>query len=176
MSRTRFAATLSAAFIVASATCALAVDHDYGRSGPYLSAGGMYAFENFDGDATAHGDPDDSWGYYLQGGYRFNEWFAIDADWEHFLAFDDPSIGSDHTSIWSIGADAKFYPFHGIVQPYVLVGGAYANVDASTSQGDSGSGAAFRFGGGRDRWPYGAGTCAGGRADGARQPGRADHR
>ncbi|HXC53215.1 MAG TPA: porin family protein [Candidatus Limnocylindrales bacterium] len=149
MSWTRIAALLSAVALVASATTARAADQEYGRSGPFVGAGGAYAFENFDVSGVKF---DDSWGYYVKGGYRFNEWFALELDWEHYLAFDD-NAGSGDTNIWMIGLNGKFYPFHGIVQPYALFGADYAKVDPSNAARDNGgdkgdSNVAFRFAGG----------------------------
>lgn len=150
MSWTRLAAAFSAAMIVATTTSALAADQEYGRSGPYVGGGGLYAFENFSGSASS-AEPDDSWGYYLRGGYRFNEWFALEADFEHYLGFDEGGGGGGDTQIWIIGINGKFYPFHGIIQPYLAVGGGYTGVDPSASTGqDDDEGAGFRFTGGLD--------------------------
>jgi len=125
-----------------------AADQDYGRSGPFLAGGGVYAFENF--DVSGLGSVDDSWGYFVKGGYHFNEWFALELDFEQYLGFDD---GNGKTKTWLIGVNGKFYPFHGIVQPYGLVGADYAKVNPSDGAeehgGDKGdSNIAFRFAGG----------------------------
>src|SRR4051794_9226674 len=112
---TRFAATLSAAALVGFATCAIAADEEYGRSGPFLALGASYAFQEFHGKASKISDPDDSWGYAIKGGYRFNEWFALELDWEHLVKFKDSAGDSE---LWDLGVNGKFYPFHGIIQPY----------------------------------------------------------
>jgi hypothetical protein len=147
MSWTRFASLIPAVALVAVATTSHALDRDYGRSGPYLNAGGTYAFEDFSGNAS-DANPDDSWGYFLRGGYRFNEYFALELNIDHFIGFDEGGGGGD-TEIFLVGANGKFYPFHGIFQPYVLVGGGWTKVDPSASTGeDEGDGAAIRFAGG----------------------------
>lgn len=145
MSWKRLAATLSAAVLAGWASSASATDTEYGRSGPFVGGGGTYAWENFSGDASAT-TPDDSWGYYGRGGYRFNEYFALQLDWDHYVGFDD-SAGD--TSIWMIGVSAKLYPFHGIVQPYVSAGGGYSGIDderAASNRNDEGFAARFAFG------------------------------
>jgi hypothetical protein len=148
MSRTKVAAILSAIAIVASATFASAADHDYARSGPFLGAGGVYAFENFSGSA-ADANPDGSGGYFLKGGYRFNEWFALEIAFEQYLGFSEGGGGGGDTDLWLIGLNGKFYPFHGIIQPYLLAGAGYTQVNPSASTGESDEdGAEFRFGGG----------------------------
>jgi hypothetical protein len=147
MSWTRFAATVSAAVLAGWAVSASALDDEYGRSGPYIGAGGLYAFENFSGAAESP-TPDGSGGYNLKGGYRFNEYFALEIDWDHMISF---AQSTGDTEIWDIGANAKFFPLHGIVQPFVSVGGAWSSVDdpRAASARDS-TGFAARFGLGLD--------------------------
>lgn len=142
MSWTRFAAHVSAVLLAGWASCAQAADQDYGRSGPYVGGSGVYAFENFSGDAAP--SPTGSWGYSLNAGYRFNEYFALEADWDHLLGFDD-STGD--ASMWLIGINAKVFPFHGIIQPFLLAGAGFAGVDDKSADQNS-TGAGLRFGGG----------------------------
>jgi hypothetical protein len=150
MSWTRVAAMFSAVAIVASATVAMATDQDYGRSGPYVAGGGAYGFENFDVNGVNF---DDSWGYFLKGGYRFNQWFSLELNWEQYLDFQDHPDHKD-SDIWAIGVNAKVFPFHGIIQPYFLVGGSYYKLNLSNSVEaageDGGSGFGVRFAGGLD--------------------------
>lgn len=148
MSWTRFAATMTGAVLAGWTTCAMAADQEFGRSGPYLAGGGLYAFESFDGDATAT-NPDDSWGYDVKGGYRFNEYFAIEANWQHMVGFDDGDRGD--VELWMIGANAKFFPLQGIFQPYALAGMGWSSVDDSRAESHTDStGMGFLFGGGLD--------------------------
>lgn len=140
----KIAVTLSAALLAGWATCASAADDEYGRSGPYLSAGGVYAFDDFSGNAAP--SPSGSWGYNLAGGYRFNEYFALEVDWEQLLGFEDSTGDAD---TWLLGVNAKVYPFHGIIQPFVVAGVGWASVDDNSAPEDD-TGAGFRFGGGFD--------------------------
>jgi opacity protein-like surface antigen len=141
---TRLATTVSAALLAGWATCAVAADDEYGRSGPYLSAGAVYAFADFDGGNTS--EADGSWGYNLSGGYRFNEYFALEVDWEQLPAFED---GSGDADSWLIAVNAKVFPFHGIIQPYAVAGAGYMSVNDDAANKDD-QNAGFRFGGGVD--------------------------
>lgn len=148
MAWTRIAATVTGLVLCGWTASSIAADDEYGRSGPYVGASGLYAFESFDGSAGST-TPDDSWGYDLTGGYRFNEYFALQINWQHMIEFAD-STGD--TELWLISADAKFFPLHGIVQPYALMGAGYSSVDDSraASPPRNTAGAGFRFAGGLD--------------------------
>jgi len=148
MSRTRFAATVLTAVLAGWASSASAADTEFGRSGPYLGGGGIYAFESFNVDDYS---PDGSWGYELKGGYRFNEWFALEVDWEHLLSFDDSDYSNGETKQYLASVNGKVYPFHGIIQPYALVGVGYSNVnDTHLINKDADTGVGFLFAGGVD--------------------------
>jgi opacity protein-like surface antigen len=109
---------------------------DVGRPGPYLQAGGVYAFENFGGFerfAVGPGNTDiahdNSWGYQVRGGYRVHPMVAVETEWEHYLDFEsDPDRGSpgDFAGLdleaWMLSANGKFYPLDGRIQPYALFG------------------------------------------------------
>ena len=157
MSWTRVAATVSAAVLAGWAVCASAADDEYGRSGPYFGVGATYAFENFSGDANDR-SVDDSWGYNIRGGYRFNEYFALEIDWDHFVGFDGDGFegfGGD-ADIWMIGASGKLYPFSGIIQPYLSAGAGWCGIDDSRAldanhmDGYDNTGFAARFAAGLD--------------------------
>ena len=142
MSWKKFATTVSATALLAWAGTASALDDEFGRSGPYIAAGPSYAFEQFDGDA---GDPspDDAWGYHLAGGFRFNEWFALEVTFEHFPEFDD---STGQVEMWMIGANGKFYPLHGFIQPYLLAGAGWSAIDDARAGSETDSdGIAARF-------------------------------
>lgn len=145
MSWTRFASTVSAAVLAGWATCATAADDEYGRSGPFLGGSALYVFENFGDSAKA--SPDGSWGYDLKAGYRFNEYFALDLNWEQYLGFDD-STGD--TDIWMVSLGGKFYPFHGIVQPFLGIAMGFASAEDNRAPSEDDTGLGFRFDGGLD--------------------------
>lgn len=147
MSWTRLAATVSAAtlsILVLGASGACATDHDFGRSGPYLGAGGVYAFENFSGRAQADSG---SGGYNLRAGYRFNGYFALEAGWEQLISFDGPN---EDTSMWMVGVSGKFFPFQGIIQPYLAAGAGWLGVDDKSPNGKDDDNLGFNFGLGLD--------------------------
>jgi len=143
---------------------------DYARSGPYLQAGGVYAIENIDADVFVAGFPgpgvfggewDDSWGYNIRGGYRIGPWVAVEAQWEHYLDFDFDKADVPVAGVTSAGRDlesyiltanGKFYPLHGMVQPYALIGMGWHNAQMERSRfHDFDHDAfAFRFGLGAD--------------------------
>lgn len=162
MSLQRIAAGLSAAVLAGWAVTASA-DGEYGRSGPYVGAGAVYAFENIEepGAPFFVDDVDNSWGYNLKGGYRFNKYFALEAQWEHWVGFEySPALAVDlpddaEFAGWLLSANAKAFFSDGPFQPYVLVGLGWmggeddARIDSS---GDSLDDTDFgvRFGAGMD--------------------------
>jgi hypothetical protein len=139
MSWTRFAATVSAAVLAGWSVSASASD-DYARSGPYVGIGALYAFEEFSGDA---GHADSTWGYHLAGGYRFNEYFALEVTGEQYLNFDTSGGGVD---VSMAAVSGKLYPFQGIVQPYLAAGAGWAWID--DDRGTKCNDFAARFAGG----------------------------
>ena len=142
MSWTRFAATVSAAALAGWAVSASAADQEYGRSGPYLGAGALYAFETFSGSAKP---ADDSWGYHLTGGYRFNEYFALEATGQQYVSFD---VSGGDTNVGLACVSGKLFPLHGVIQPYLAAGAGWAWID--DARGKSTDGIAVRFAGGVD--------------------------
>ena len=110
----------------------------------YIGAGGIFAIENF------HCDVDHAWGYEIRAGRRFNDWIAAEVEWEHPISkFDDADkvdgfgrLNGD-VSAWAITANARFYPIHGRVQPYALIGAGYGQADLPHDQND---GFVARFG------------------------------
>ncbi|HYC57473.1 MAG TPA: porin family protein [Candidatus Binatia bacterium] len=142
----RFAAGLTALFVAGWASTASAQE-EQGRSGPYIGAGGTYAIESIDSNAL--GDYDNSWGYDIKAGYRFNPYFALEAEWQHFVGFDGPG----EPDLWMIGVNGKGFILPGPVQPYVLVGIGYTGSDTpQPTPPDNKSTEAWgaRFGGGVD--------------------------
>lgn len=143
MSFKRFAAVCTAAVLAGWAATAVAADQEYGRSGPYLGAGGTYGFENFDGVPGAGG----GWGYNLKGGYRFNQFFAIEAEFEQLLGMES-NLGDIDS--WVLTAAGKAFALDGPIQPFALAGIGWAGVDQSGAGGVDDDGLGFRFGAGVD--------------------------
>lgn len=150
MSWSKVAAVLAAVVVLAAPVSGFASDGDseFGRSGPYVSGSAMYGFENFSGKA-ADPTPDNSWGYNLRGGYRFNEYFALEALWEQYVDFKN---GGDNgsTDQWIGALNAKVYPFDGLVQPYVAAGLGWWQVNDDRPANGDDSGLGVRFGLGLD--------------------------
>jgi hypothetical protein len=147
MSWKRFATTISVVVVLGWSGTASALDDEYGRSGPYIGAGVGYAFQQFDG-AAGSPSPDDAWGYHLAGGFRFNEYFALEVSWEHFPEFQN---SSGDVEVWMAAVNGKFYPLYGRVQPYLAAGAGWSGVDdarASTPVPRETMAFAARFAGG----------------------------
>lgn len=147
MSLQRFAAGLSAAVLAGWAVTASAADAgDYGRTGPYVGASGIYAIENFSGlGKNGITNVDDSWGYNIKGGYRFNQIFALEARWEQWTKSDYDPTG--HFDGWMAGVSGKAFFSDGPIQPYVLGGLGWMSV-SDPFKDDTGLG--VRFAGGLD--------------------------
>jgi hypothetical protein len=114
----------------------------------YIGAGALFAIENF------HCDTDDAWGYNIRGGYRFNNWVAIEGMFEHPVSnFDDANVVdgfgrlNGDVEVWNVTANGKIYPVRGMFQPYALVGGGYGQADLPH---DDNGGFVARFGIGLD--------------------------
>jgi opacity protein-like surface antigen len=114
----------------------------------YIGAGALYAIQNF------HCDTDDAWGYNIRGGYRFNNWVAIEGMFEHPVSnFDDADVVdgfgrlNGDVEVWNITANGKFYPLQGMFQPYALIGAGYGEADLPH---DDNGGFVARFGIGLD--------------------------
>jgi hypothetical protein len=114
----------------------------------FIGAGALFSIENF------HCDADNAWGYNVRGGYRFNKWVALEAEWEHPVDnFDDADkvdgfgrLDGD-IEVWAATANGKFYPISGMFQPYALIGGGYGQADLPH---DDNGGFVARFGLGLD--------------------------
>jgi opacity protein-like surface antigen len=100
--------------------------------GAYLVIAGVNAFESFQ---DTRREFDNSWGFAARGGYRANEWIALEAQLEFLSGFEvsvdlPPQGGNPSPGTVSLTADggnggvnAKVYaPWFGRFQPYGLVG------------------------------------------------------
>ncbi|HYC01058.1 MAG TPA: outer membrane beta-barrel protein [Candidatus Limnocylindrales bacterium] len=125
---------------------------DPARSGPYLQIGGAYGVEALDVDGYA-ADWQDSWGYDIRGGYRSHAMFATEVEWQHYLGFDGRPSSAAAGSGAEIEAsmlsfNGKLYPMSGRVQPFLLTGVGWQNVEQR--RGFEEDGLSLRFGAGVD--------------------------
>jgi len=142
-----------------------AADDDYARPGGYLGIGGTYAFHwfpgNFDDDVTGGTavKTENGGGLNVRGGYRFNSWAALEAEYEWIAGFENKVAGSKifDLSYHTVTANGKFvYPGWGRFQPYGLVGVGFTVLlldsrrDQGSSLDDSTVGFAGRVGAGLD--------------------------
>ena len=145
---------------------------DYGRVGPYIGAGFVYAVEDFDIDENSSGfsrgpgsssslNFDDSLGYNLRAGYRVHPNVAIEGLFEHYVEFEADingfGRGADTLTVEAEGlagfANAKFFALTDALQPYASVGVGALNgeVEVAGLSTDETEFAA-RFGGGVDAY------------------------
>lgn len=111
-----------------------AVAASYTGNAPYVSLGGVFAFENVSGSAQGNGNIGNSGGYDLRAGYNLFEMFAAEIQWQSLLNFDrsgfDPVTNSDLSSLEArmLSFNGRFSPLSGRVQPYGLMGLGWVNV------------------------------------------------
>lgn len=128
-----------------------AQDDDFARPGWYLGAYGVYALEAY--RDTGILDFDDSAGANFRIGYRGNEWFALEGEFEWIHNFESDFLGKVDTRTLIAGANIKLFPVHGRFQPYGLIGvnGMYFTMkDSPPGFDDNATDWAFRFGLGLD--------------------------
>jgi len=151
------AISVALALLTATAARALegdeagAQDDDFARSGWYLGAYGVYAFEAYRDTGVL--DFDDSFGANFRIGYRGNEWFALEGELEWIRDFESDYMGDVKTRTLIGGVNAKLFPLGGRFQPYGLIGvnGMYVTMkDSPPGIDDSVTDWAFRFGLGLD--------------------------
>jgi len=110
---------------------------DFTETGGYVVIGGINAFEDF--ESTEDADIDDTMGFQFRGGYRFNDYFAAEGEFDWLdgfdLKFDIPDEGREKLTVDSflITANAKAYLPLGRFQPYALLGAGvmWANIRTS---------------------------------------------
>jgi hypothetical protein len=135
------------------------VEHeaDYARPGVYLGGGFNYAFEMFDEIQGAKNiDVDNTFGFDVFAGYRLHPNFAAEGLFQYHHEFDmDPN---GHYGGWSMTANGKAYILTGRIQPFVLAGLGYIDIDKARRPrhvspplaAPSGNDFVMRFGGGVD--------------------------
>ncbi len=105
--------------------------NEWAEPGAYLTLGAINSFEHFDNTGE---DFDNSWGFAARGGYRVNEWLAVEGFLEFISGYEvdyiaqPPVVPAPAEVELTIdggmgGANAKLYaPWLGRLQPYALVG------------------------------------------------------
>ena len=128
----------------ATAKAEAAVSFD--RSGWLAGALASFQFEDFSHLGAL--DADDSVGMKLRLGYRCSPHLGWEFNYEWAESF-DLSDGSD-VDLWALTSDAKFYPFTGRWQPFLLAGVGILTADPI----DEGNGTdiTLRFGGGMEAY------------------------
>jgi opacity protein-like surface antigen len=171
----------AAAFLLGGGIQAAFAEDDYSRPGPYLSAGFSWGKEalnvediegpltaarreeqaavspvgcsagSFDCNKQAHVDRQDSPGADFRVGYRFNQIFAAELNYQYFDDFkliyrgvnmrvEEPEFHNErapdqdiaHITAHNIFANMRAYPLTGVLQPYGLVGIGTVYADAET--------------------------------------------
>jgi opacity protein-like surface antigen len=128
---------------------------DYGRDGFYLGANVIGASYINIGDRDQSPDADETAGFNIYGGYRFNEGIAFEVQGE-WLAKSDVDVNNTSSDIetWAITGNVKYFILPDRFQPYLLMGmgGMHADFkdDFDAGLGGSDGDFIFRFGGGLD--------------------------
>jgi len=126
---------------------ALEGDAAYSREGAWLGVGGAFADENFD----RKGSYDDAGAIAFRAGYRGYPYFGFELLGEVLTKFDDG--GSDPAGDvdgFAVTANGKFFLPLGRVEPWVMAGLGFLDIDRDNNQRRDDI--AFRFAGGLDAY------------------------
>lgn len=137
MKRNVYAVILATALIAVSVGAAGASD-EFNRPGPYVGIGPAGGLTNFDGALSGFGN---SLGFNFRGGYRFNNYFAVEGLYEYMDDFGNSATSADRrvnasasiqTSNFSLMSKVIF-PTLGIpqLQPFVSGGIGLLNANGS---------------------------------------------
>ena len=135
-----------------------AAAEDYARNGLYVGLSGVRAFSDFDASAKTRVrsfivstplDGGDAWGVEARVGYRFHPHAAAELQLQYYDQFGLSFRGAEVAKFdgGSATVNAKYYPFTGRVQPYVLGGVGTAVVRLREVFGTSTSVTEARFAG-----------------------------
>lgn len=98
---------------------------NYGRGGYYIGLEGLVAVEN---SAQISGsDALLSGGFDIRLGSRHNRWFATEISGLYIHTYGD---GTDRYLAWGVTINERFYFTRSRVQPFILVGGGFMQVEA----------------------------------------------
>jgi opacity protein-like surface antigen len=124
-------------------------EEEFGRTGPYIGVGGLYAFELFDQHGGSGANVANSGGFHVRAGWRFHPNVAVEALYEWFHEFDVDPDG--HYDGWALTLNGKVFALFGRFQPYALIGAGYMDIarhSLAGSTAQSGDDFTLRFGGG----------------------------
>ena len=117
-------------------------DEGYTRTGVYFGFHSMYMGELFESEIEdslpgVDLEVDDSKGFNARFGYRLFPWLALELQGDYYDDYNIELLGVDAAELggWSASLIGKFYPFTGRIQPYLLGGGGYMQVDLSDQLG-----------------------------------------
>jgi opacity protein-like surface antigen len=120
---------------------------DYGRTGPVLGLGAVFAAEDFGLPSGFGGDG--AWGYDVRGGYRVHKYLGVEGQFQHMHEFGvDDASGTNVSQIdaYAFTLNGKLYLMPKYrVQPYFAVGIGFLNLDGLS---DDDTQFASRVGGG----------------------------
>lgn len=130
-------------------------EDEFNRPGPYVGIGGSYMVSGFQ-DGAASGDFGDTLGFNARGGYRLNDFWAIEGIYEYGDRFGAHQVfpnASIQTNAFSVNGKLLL-PLNRF-QPYLMGGVGFVNANADPSIAHSnwdadGTSFAGRFGGGVD--------------------------
>lgn len=142
---------LAATLAVASASAARAEDEakPYAGRAPYVSLGGVYGIENNTSalgtggvfgpnglPTSGYGSLSDSGGYDIRGGYNIADMWALEIQWQSLLSFSTNAVDSitlnnmPAVEARMLSFNGRFSPLTGRIQPYLLTGMGWVNVQA----------------------------------------------
>lgn len=127
----------------------------YNRPGPYVGVGGSYMVSGFQGGARS-ADFGDTLGFNVRGGYRLNDYWALEGLYEYGDDFGAHQVvpGGDIQTNTFMGGAKLILPL-GRFQPYLSGSAGFVNANADkslrrTNWDVDGTNFAGRFGGGVD--------------------------
>jgi len=140
---------------IALGSSAVRAEDEFNRPGPYAGIGGSYMVSGFQ-DGAASGDFGDTLGFNARGGYRIDDYWAIEGIYEYGDDFGARQVAPGagiQTNAFTV--NGKLLVPLGRFQPYLMGGVGFVNANADRALRQTGwdvDGTSFagRFGGGVD--------------------------
>lgn len=102
---------------------------DYVRTGFYVGANGVFSIEAF--RETNGLTFDDAVGFNVRAGYRLDRLISLEVAIERNHRFDLKSSPQVGIETWGGTLNTKLFPFHGAIQPYLLIGTGFMHARAA---------------------------------------------